>query len=248
MNAERQDSTFGPTAPAAGEADLRALGRLLREEDGAMFLEFLIVLFPFMFILFGVIQVGLIVMASFYTNYANFMALRTASVWYEMKEDGFISQNELIQKCEETAGAALGPIEPYIYRHYYQPINRFTAAGITGEAFVQKLLLRLLRVKFNLTEGTKVGGKPVTIKGVLDYEYPLVAPFAGGVIAAFGKQKHAKSGTDDATNRVMHEFVSELAPLYLAYPSLVIHSSDDLNPNGSPPFPHEMVVQRRWTY
>jgi hypothetical protein len=202
----------------------------LADESGAVFLEFLIVLFAFMFILFGVIQVALISMASLFANYANFMALRTASVQYELFEDNFISQAALDLRCRATAAAALGPMEAYLYRH---------PTDITANADLQTRLTFTTR-----TRDPQVNGRPAVIQGRLQYQYYLIVPFAGNVIAAFGA---GQSVPDNP--RVMHDFAWQGGNAIRPYPLLRLRTSNDLSTEGGgPPFFHDMLIQRRWVY
>jgi hypothetical protein len=223
-------------APDAGGV----LKDFVRDETGAVFLEFLIVLFSFLFILFGVIQVALIAMASFFTHYANFMALRTAAVQYELFEDDFISESDFENKCRDTAAAALGPMEAYVYHHDFDILAKFW-------------LRQRVNFEYEADAGAHPGGggpapKPVVIKGHLEYDYYLIVPFAGNVIAAFGKGKNIPSD-----ERVMQEYAWEGGNQGIfgkePYPLLRLRSNNDLSTEGgAPPHPHEMLIQRRWNY
>jgi hypothetical protein len=205
------------------------------DERGAVFVEFIIVLYAFVFILLGVVQTGLMVCGSFYTNYANFMALRTAAVWLEHKEDGIISQDELNGtggKCRLAALRALKPMERYLFKNPTNTGARDRALG---------------RINFILTEGGEAfDGESKFIDGRLEYEYPLIVPFVGRVISALAKGTGAPSAENEI--RVGRNFAYDVEGIGERYPTVTLRSNNELAQGGSPPRPHRMAVQRRWKY
>ena len=137
---------------------------LLADETGAVFLEFLIVLFPFMFILFGTIQIGLIATASFYTNYANFMALRTAAVRWELKENNIESSSNFNLRCKLAAMAAIQPIEHFWYK------NPFDAGAQLDVANRVRVTIEAVNDNFTGPSGTNQANRPKFIKGHTEYD------------------------------------------------------------------------------
>lgn len=238
-----------PLSPVEGQdlsTEQSVLERFIEDEEGAVFLEFLIVLYAWMCILFGVIQCGLIAIGSFYVNYANFMALRTASVLYEFNEVGWISNSSFNRTCREVGLKALAPLE-----------RRYWTAPISAGGVQEGLDALMFRTRFvsrvNNSLGTTSDNKPLYIQGRFEYDYYLIVPFVNRVIAAFDP-----SGTDrdvptgPGSNRVMHEFASDNTPQG-RFPTFKLRSNNSVpspinrNP-GSPPIMHNMIIQRRWKY
>ncbi len=204
--------------------------RFQSDEEGAVFLEFLIVLYAWMFVLFGVIQVGLIVIASFYVNYANFMALRTAAVHYELYEATWESKSKFDNTCRDAAVAALAPIERFYWKNPYSGFMSWINA----------------QNRTTFTWRTTGGSPPTIIEGSLSYRFFLVVPFVNRVIAAFDP-----TGSDlDPPNRDrnMENFASDNTP-WGKYPTLNLRSNNSVdNQTGTPPLFHQMIIQRRWRY
>lgn len=207
---------------------------LARGEEGAAFLEFLIVLYAWMALLFGVIQFGLIAISAFYVNYANFMALRTAAVQYEYYEAGWMSESAFRTQCERAAAKALAPQE----RFYWKKTASFSGYQT---AFNQIMA----RTRFDYTtSGSLPDGKPAYIHGRLTYRFHMIAPFVNLVINAFANNPYVQPIDD---RRVMQNFVSE-RPASGMLPTLRMQSRNDLRSDGGPIYYHDMVIQRRWRY
>jgi len=208
---------------------------LWRDERGAAFLEFLIVLYAWMLLLFGIIQCGLLAIAAFYVNYANFMALRTASVHYEYYEAGWMSASALRDKCEKAALKALAPLERYYWKK---------SASLFGSSTSEILN----RIRFDYTTSGNLpspdNSKPVYIHGRLTYHFHLIVPFVNQVIYAFG-QDYTATPPDDS--RVMKNVVGRIPPSRMT-PTLRMQSRNNLNSDGGPARYHDMVIQRRWRY
>jgi hypothetical protein len=212
---------------AITERDLRAERKgFLEDEQGAVMLEFLIVLFAWMFLLFGVIQIGLIAIASYYVNYANFMALRTASVHYEYVDYGWINYRQFRNICEHQAAISLTPMEPKRWREASRGIPpQVNADFMRRVRFVPSPYIPNAR----------------TMRGLLEYDYYLIVPFANYVIAAFDSTPPL---TATQERRVMQNFRTESAP---TFPTIRLRSNNNADPGGPPGF-HDIVIQRRWRY
>lgn len=223
-NGFRCPASEGAAAPAGV---LSALRRLRDDDAGAAMLEFILVLYAFLFVLLGVVQVGLMVTASYYTNYANFMAMRAASVYYEAMEDGFISRSDFEQRCEKAALYALGPMERYWWT--------------SGDNDAESRALDRLEFKYEEGSDKLQDGRAASLKGRLEYDYRLIVPFVGRVISALGKGMTAKPGAP---------FAYDTEGMGTRYPTLKLGPNDELSDetSGSPPRYHEILVQRRWQF
>ena len=185
-------------------------------------LEFVIVLFAWMFILFSVIQVGLIAIGAYYVNYANFMALRTAAVQYEYVSYDWINERQFKDLCESQAMKSLAPLEPRTWRTQNMPPD-------ANRDFRQ-------RVRFHNQR------RGAFMRGALEYDYYMVVPFANYVIAAFDSRPPV-SNTNEV--RVMRNFRSVATP---TYPTIKLRSHNGVSGSGNVPEMHRMLIQRRWRY
>ena len=207
-----------------------------RREEGAALIEFVIVLYPFFFLLLGTIQTALLVTASFYTGYANFMALRTASVHYESMENGLISESDFRRKCEEAALSALGPMEPYWW---------------TNEKDSSSKTHALERINFIYKEDDEklvYENKPAFLNGRLEYGYPLIMPFVNRVFSALSKDMTPEEG-DYFSRETMYPYETETPEN--EFPTFTLRSNNDLSENittEGPPYFHKILIQRRWLY
>ena len=194
----------------------RFFGRLWRNEEGVVFLEFILVLYAFLFVLLGVVQIALMSMASFYTNYGNFMALRTAAVWYEPYQNDFISKSDFESKCKEGALMAMAPIERYYYK----------TEGFSARSKA------LNRIKFIYEEDTSItdsDGRAGMMKGRLEYDYQLWVPFVGRVISGL-----QKAGVPQAS-RTTNAWTYDTEGAGTRHPTVKLRSNNDLNTAESSP-------------
>ncbi len=216
MNGKSKDSIdLDPRIPDSQKG-------FVQDETGAVFLEFIIVLFAWMFILFGVLQIGLIAIGAYYVNYANFMALRTAAVQYEYVEYGWINNREFRNLCEAQAAKSLAPLEPKLWK---------TQAMLPE---LDRDLRRRLRFHYIPTEPYMSGG--------LEYDFYMVIPFANYVIAAFDRRPPVSQSN---SRRVMRnfQFVSSRT-----FPTIKLRSHNTVSGTNSIPAMHKMLIQRRWRY
>jgi hypothetical protein len=228
-NCEKPTVGCWPRRRTAGARLAIVARRFRKDERGTAFLEFILIIYAFLFILMGVVQTGLMVSASFYTNYAAFMAMRTAAVQYEVMEDNFISQNDFETRCKYGALTALGPIE----RFWWQ-----------NELRIDKAQEILSRIRFVYEESSdRFDGRANQLKGRLEYDYRLIVPFVGRVIAGL-----TQSGVPAADRAGARSFAYDTTTAWNRYPTVKLRSNNDLNPDGSPPRFHQMVIQRRWKF
>ena len=201
------------------------------DERGAAFVEFIIALYAFLFVLLGVVQVGLMVCSSLYVNYGNYMALRTAAaVWQEPKEDGLISQSEFNDKCLGAALHALGPVERYHWKHPFDGSAKSNAQS---------------RLHFTCNPTSdQFDGKAKGLTGKLEYDCPMIVPFVGRVISALAK--HTGQPSAEQENRVGQNFAYDTSAMD-RYPTVTLRSNNDLGQGGLPR-PHPVTIQRRWKY
>ncbi len=195
------------------------LSRLSGDERGTALIEFILVMYPFLFLLMGVVQMAMLAMGALYVNYANFMALRTASVWYEPKEYGYIGDTEYDLRCKTAAMMALGPLERY--------------AWVQNDAASQAEVLT--RLSF---DSSVDGGDANLLKGKLSYDFYLWVPFAGRVIS--GLMKNGVPAGESTRDVIAGESETPLN----ATPILTLRSRNDFADDGY----HRVVIQRRWKY
>lgn len=207
----------------------RFFRRLWRNEEGVAFLEFILVLYAFLFLLLGVVQVAMMALASFYTNYGNFMALRTAAVWYEPYQNEFISKGDFEDKCKEGALMAMAPIERYYYK---------TNSGSAKS----NALNRITFIYEEDTSMTDSDGRAAMMKGRLEYDYQLWVPFVGRVISGL-----QKSGVPQAS-RTTNAWAYDKEGGGSRYPTVKLRSNNDLNTGESSPRTHKTLLQRRWKF
>jgi hypothetical protein len=204
---------------------------LARDEQGAVMLEFIIVLYVFLFLLLGILQFGLLGIASYYVNYSNYMACRTAAVHLDQMENGVITKQLFNGKILEQAALSLGPLEPQLWK---DPTNTTKLHDVKKRI---QFYWRNGGTAISQPDGTVQKG----LRGRLEYRYYLVVPFMNGLIAAF---QHSFSSQDD-------QWVFEKAQSGEPYPSITLTSNFDLTirtASESPPYDHPMNISRRWVY
>jgi len=187
--------------------------RFLRDEQGVVFLEFIIVLFVFFFFIFGTIQLCLASLASMYLNYANFMAMRTYSVQYEEADNGYLSpfsgvpilsddralddagnQVGLVQSYTNAAISALGPIEHDFWKYRKEKGQDLSnnamqiATWLSDVPFVaisgDGFSEEYLSLWFRLWFKFEASGEDENVfRGQTIYFYPLWVPYANRIIS-----------------------------------------------------------------
>jgi len=196
-----------------------------RDERGAVFLEFLIVLYAWMLLLFGVIQVGLIAIAAYYLNYGHFMAMRTASATVQWIDHGFVSESQWKRMAADQAAKSMGPL----HRHFW--VNNNTSSLQTEKNYTQ----------FEATR-ERSGDVVTKISGQTTYQYPLIVPFVNFVIAAFQENMDPPD-----ENRVMQNVATYVPPAG-GMPRLRMKSRNGLSEGGGNSENHEILAQWRWRY
>jgi hypothetical protein len=196
-----------------------------RDERGAVFLEFLIVLYAWMLLLFGVIQVGLIAIAAYYLNYGHFMAMRTASATVQWIDHGFVSESQWKRMAADQAAQSMGPLHRYFW------VNNDFSSLQTEKNYTNFIATR-----------EKTGSVVTTIRGQTTYEYPLIVPFVNFVIAAFQENM-----TPLNENRVMQN-VATYVPPSGGMPRLRMKSRNSIPDPGDDPEFNEILAQWRWRY
>ena len=182
---------------------LEEVGNFPRDEQGQAMTEFTIILPVLLFLVFGILQLMLISNASYMLNLANYYALRTGVVHYELYQYDFESSpSDLEAKMKEAAVKELLPIMPRLLR---DPVKYFMTA-------VPVVLNTRPDVGQNIAESDRTNW----LACQTEMPFHLYVPFAGAIIASIF---HWSEWGINPSNRLLEEgILIREHPLSLGHP------------------------------
>ncbi|MFC1601585.1 TadE/TadG family type IV pilus assembly protein [Candidatus Sumerlaeota bacterium] len=147
-----------------------------KDEEGQAMTEFAIILPALLFLVFGILQLMLITNASYMLSLANFYALRTGVVHYELYQYRLETGN-LENKMKEAAVETLLPILPRLFR---DPVNY----GLTVMLEVRGLSGIIINTRPNVGSSIATSDGTNWLECQTEMPYHLFVPFAGAIIAS----------------------------------------------------------------